>query len=222
MGNENTLPLVKENKEDQFSSSLEKELRKVRESLNVFETERAQEKVEKTVLVEALGRIEAQLELMMAHFSSLKQNDYENKPVIEKNEEPLEKRLEDSIENTFERYAKGLGEKIGKEAARTTEFVARQLAKASYEAQDLLKNYHTHLLRSHWRTIGVSIFTTITTCLLLVWLVIPKPTLMSNEQIKLLHKGMQMEAGWHKLSSWEQAHWKALSNKIESESYPDR
>jgi hypothetical protein len=67
-------------------------------------------------------------------------------------------------------------------------------------------------MMTQWKVIGIGAFTTIVTCLLLVWLIIPKPTLpLTNSQIMNLHSGQLTNKVWPKLSKKEQQHWLDLA-----------
>jgi hypothetical protein len=69
-----------------------------------------------------------------------------------------------------------------------------------------LTQYEGEIIATQWKVISISVFTTIVTCLLLVWLLIPKPT-FPFKQIKYLNSGMMMELFWPKLSKKEQHGW---------------
>jgi hypothetical protein len=125
-----------------------------------------------------------------------------------------------SIQNTTSSVAKKIGEEIGKEASRVTEQVAHQLAQVSEKTKRTLTQYEGEIIATQWKVISISVFTTIVTCLLLVWLLIPKPTFpLNNKQIKYLNSGMMMELVWPKLSKKEQQHWLELANQIEHSSF---
>jgi hypothetical protein len=77
-------------------------------------------------------------------------------------------------------------------------------------------HYQADVVANQWKIIGVTAVTTIITCLLLVWLLIPKPTLpLSNEQLKYLNSGVMMELVWPKLTEKEQTYWLKLANEVQ-------
>ena len=120
-----------------------------------------------------------------------------------------------SIQNATSNAAKTIGEEVGKEAIRATESIARQLATSSEKAEQILQHYQCEVVTTQWKVIGISVFTTMITCLLLVWLLIPKPTLpLRDEQIHYLENGMMMERVWPKLSQKEHQHWLVLANQV--------
>lgn len=121
-----------------------------------------------------------------------------------------------SIQNAISSSAKTIGEEIGKEANRATENTVRQLANATEKTEQTLRHYQSEVITTQWKVIGISVFTTIVTCLLLVWLLIPKPTLpLTDAQVKDLYSGQAMDAVWPQLSKQEQQHWLALANQAE-------
>lgn len=121
-----------------------------------------------------------------------------------------------SIQNAISSSAKTIGEEIGKEANRATENTVRQLANATEKTEQTLRHYQSEVITTQWKVIGISVFTTIVTCLLLVWLLIPKPTLpLTDAQVKDLYSGQAMDAVWPQLSKQEQQHWLELANQAE-------
>jgi hypothetical protein len=84
--------------------------------------------------------------------------------------------------------------------------VAKTKALSSRQLTDEQKVAFDHLTASGDLVMGVSAFATIVTCLLLVWLIIPKPTLpLTSSQIMNLRSGQL--TNWPKLSKKEQQHW---------------
>jgi hypothetical protein len=120
-----------------------------------------------------------------------------------------------SIQNAAAGVAKTVAEATAKEATRATEAIAEQLAIVTQQAKNTLNHYQADVVANQWKIMGVTAVTTIITCLLLVWLLIPKPTLpLSNEQIKYLNSGIMMELVWPKLTKKEQQHWLELANEV--------
>ena len=129
-----------------------------------------------------------------------------------------------SIQQASTHVAKTVAEETSKEATRATEKLTQQLAHAVRDAEANLKVYQQEVIAWQWKVIGITMVTTLATCLLLVWLLIPKPTLpLSNEQIKYLNNGVLMEIVWPKLSKKEKDElMKLADNAIHSEKNTDK
>jgi hypothetical protein len=134
----------------------------------------------------------------------------------------LEPKVRQSIaanQNTISSAAEKIGEIVGKEASHATEQIARQLAEATQKTERALAQYEGEIIATQWKVIGISVFTTIITCLLLVWLLIPKPTLpLTKRQIDTLYNGQLLNLMWPKLSKEEQKRWRQLASEV---THPD-
>lgn len=120
-----------------------------------------------------------------------------------------------SIQNTTTSAVKTISEEIGKEATRAVESTARQLTNSVEQTQRTLGAYQQEVVTTQWKVILTTAVTTIATCLLLVWLLMPKPTLpLTDDQIKDMYGGKLMTLVWPKLSEKERKHWKALADQI--------
>lgn len=119
-----------------------------------------------------------------------------------------------SIQDATSNAAEKIGEVIGKEAIRTTDLIAQQLSQVVNRTENTLTQYEGEIIATQWKVIGITVVTTIATCLLLVWLLIPKPTLpLTSEQVKYLNSGIMLESVWPKLSKSEQQHLVALEDQ---------
>lgn len=130
-------------------------------------------------------------------------------------EPKVRQHLAASIQNATTTAAEKIGETIGKEASRATEQVTRQLANATERTERTLNQYEREIVTSQWKIIGIAVITTVVTCLLALWWIIPKPTLpLSDRQLKYATDGILMEQVWPKLSKQEQAHWLKLADEV--------
>ncbi len=121
-----------------------------------------------------------------------------------------------SIHNAAAGVAKTVAEATAKEATRATEAITQQLTRVTQQAENTLNHYQADVITNQWKLIGITAITTIITCLLLVWLLIPKPTLpLSNEQITYLNSGIMMELVWPKLTKKEQDRWLKLADELQ-------
>jgi hypothetical protein len=78
------------------------------------------------------------------------------------------------------------------------------------QAERMLVEYQSSLNWSHWKTIAVTAFSSIATSLLIVWWLMPAPTLpLTDQQIKTYQAGQLLTSFWDKLSNRQQ---KWLSN----------
>ena len=131
-------------------------------------------------------------------------------------EPKVRQQLATSIQNASTGVVEKIGEELAQKAVGATELITRQLAKVTEKTERTLAQYEHGIMTSQWKVIGISVSTTIVTCLLLVWLLIPNPTLpLSNEQINYLNSGSMMELVWPKLSKKEQQHWSELANQVQ-------
>lgn len=121
-----------------------------------------------------------------------------------------------SIQNANTNAVKTISEEIGKEATQAVENTARQLSHRVEQVQKTLGAYQNEVAKTQWQIILTTMLTSIVTCLLLVWLLIPKPTLpLTEEQLNYLGNGKMLELVWPKLSKQEQQHWLKLADEVQ-------
>jgi len=119
-----------------------------------------------------------------------------------------------TIQQAMANTVKTVSEEIAKEATRTVEYTVRQLQMSVDSAQRTLQGYQREVITTQWKVVGVSIFTTIVSCVLIFWLLLPKPTLpLTNEQVHHLASGMALDRIWPKLSKKEQNHFIELEGE---------
>jgi hypothetical protein len=110
-----------------------------------------------------------------------------------------------SIQNATSSAFEKMGETIGQEATRATDRIAKQLAQVTDRTERTLTRYENETIATQWKIIGISVFTTVLTSLLLVWLLIPKPiSPLTDEQLLTYQSGIMMEKFWDKISKKEQ------------------
>jgi hypothetical protein len=131
-------------------------------------------------------------------------------------EPKVRQHLTSSIENAIFDAAQKIGTVISKEATRTTEQIARRLLDVTHRTEETLTRYQKETIMTGWKVIGAAIISTIAASLLIVWLLIPKPTYMlplTDEQMRVLTSGRLLYMVWPKLSKQEQDHLLKLTNQ---------
>jgi hypothetical protein len=127
-----------------------------------------------------------------------------------------------SIQSATSSAFEKIGETIGKEATRATEQVTNQLTKVTEKAERTLTKYESELIANLWKIIGATVVSSIVASFLIVWLLIPRPTLpLTDNQIKDLRGGQLMDLVWPKLSKQEQQHWHQLADNLSQNSDND-
>lgn len=148
----------------------------------------------------------AQVEELVALFTEQVQSFKELEPKVRRH-------LAKSIENATFEAAERIGEIIGREATRATDQIAGHLLEVTKRTEQTLMRYETETMMTQWKVICISTLTTIVTCLLLVWLLIPRPTLpLTSNQIEDLASGHLLGKVWSKLSKQEKDHLLKLAN----------
>ena len=116
-----------------------------------------------------------------------------------------------SMQKALADTAEHVGTLLSKEAVRVVEETSQHLDRVVHRATETLSSYQEEVVKTQWKVIGVSALTTIATSLLVVWLLIPKPTLpLSNQQISYLNRVLMFEQIWPKLSKFDKEHWLKL------------
>ena len=131
-------------------------------------------------------------------------------------ESNVRQKISHSIENASSSAVKLMGEEISKEAARSVKDTTRQLSTTVEAAERTLNAYQNELVTIGWKVILTTMVTSVVTCLLLVWLLIPKATLpLTDQQLMFLNEGQLTATVWPKLSQKEQQRWQALADQTE-------
>lgn len=130
-------------------------------------------------------------------------------------EQHVKHEIKESIRNAAVSIEKHIGEEIVKVAADKTSVASEQLQSSARQAALMLDTYKREVIATRWHAVLISSFTTIITCLLLVWLIIPSPTLpLTNQQINILNEGRLLQLIWPKLTDEEQKHWKQIADEV--------
>ena len=131
-------------------------------------------------------------------------------------ESTVRQKISNSIESASSSAVKLIGEEIGKEATHNVKNTTRQLSTTVEAAERILNAYQEEVVRVGWKVILATMVTSVVTCLLLVWLLIPKATLpLTDQQLMFLNEGQLTATVWPKLSKKEQQHWQALADQTE-------
>jgi len=112
-----------------------------------------------------------------------------------------------------------LANEVGKKALDAVNSVTNKLKNSVDSAEKILQEYQHSIKRSQRKIIGISFLTTIVTSLLVVWLLIPRPTLpLTDEQMDVMHMGYAFNAIYDKLSKEDQDR---LTKLIVEAEYPN-
>lgn len=123
-----------------------------------------------------------------------------------------------SIQHATSTIADTVAKKTTDAAVHATAEIADKLKSTVHQTEDTLKTYQTEFITMQWKIIGVTIVTTILTCLLIVKLLMPTPTLpLTDRQWADLQEGQTVDRIWPTFSKQEQQHFLAIENNINSQ-----
>jgi hypothetical protein len=113
----------------------------------------------------------------------------------------LEEKVRNDIHACIKNEAKSMTTDIGKSLARTafseTEPTINKLREATNDARRLLNVYYAEMSTTHWKIILAAVASSILTSLLIVWLLMPKPTLpLSDLQLTRYELGKTFSEVW--------------------------
>ncbi len=129
----------------------------------------------------------------------------------------LHKETTRHIESAVVRAVDIIRKDLHAEAFKTIEPVAQRLLVCLNEAERVLKNQQSYFHKKQTQTIVAVIFSTVLVSLAIVWLLIPRPTLpLTQDQIKEINIGYQIEKKWPSLSAHEKNQLKRLINDDDS------
>ena len=138
-----------------------------------------------------------------------------------KNFESLEPQVRDQLVNNIHKAAKSISHEmgsmmqqvIGKVVTFEVESATKKLSQVINDTANTLKNYQANAENNLIKTIGITVGTTLVASLLIVWLLIPKPTLpLTGDQLNTYYNGQLLNEFWPKLSKKEQQHLTALAH----------
>jgi hypothetical protein len=114
-------------------------------------------------------------------------------------------KLKKGLEQATERFATMLPDTVSHAVNRALDDSAGKIKDSVRQAERMLIDYQSSLNWSHWKTIAVTAFSSIVTSLLIVWWLMPAPTLpLTNAQIATYHNGQLLESFWPNLSKRQQ------------------
>jgi ElaB/YqjD/DUF883 family membrane-anchored ribosome-binding protein len=117
-------------------------------------------------------------------------------------------RVAQSIHQAASESIQSVREGVEQQTREAVSQSAERLTVSIQAAERTLMTYQQVTRHHHWQVIGVAVASTITTSLLLVWLLVPRPTLpLSAEQVSALQIGTLVEKVWPDLSKKEQQRW---------------
>lgn len=122
------------------------------------------------------------------------------------------------IDSSIAAGAKNIGHEMGESAAQTIRSVTRSLEESVLNTTTTLVQSTEIATFLSWKfTLGV-IFTAVMTSLLIVWFLIPKPTLpLSDVQIERLRIGDTTLQVMQYYTKKEKDRWRAIADKINAE-----
>ena len=147
-------------------------------------------------------QIAAKLGADIAELVRLFTEQVENFEALETN---VRETLIASIQRAMTASAKTVGDEIRQAATRTLEEVNTRLLTTVAKAERTIADTRQYVKSTFWVAIAGWIALPIITSLLIVWLLMPKPTLpLSNDQLNTLNDGHTVDWIWSKLSKKEQ------------------
>ena len=151
----------------------------------------------------------------IAEFVKLFAEQVENFEALETN---VRKTLITSIQGAMTQSAKAVGDEIRRAANQTLEEVNQRLLMTVGRAEKAIDDTQRHAQSISWFAVMGLLVLPIITSLLIVWLLVPKPTLpLTNGQLNLLSNGYRLNQVWDKLSKKEQDHLLKLSDDAQKQ-----
>jgi hypothetical protein len=114
-------------------------------------------------------------------------------------------KLKKGLEQATESIATMLPNTVAHAVNRAMDDSAGKIKESVRQAEQMLVEYQSSLNWSHWKTIAVTALSSIATSLLIVWWLMPAPTLpLTDQQIKTYQAGQVLTSFWGKLSNRQQ------------------
>jgi hypothetical protein len=133
---------------------------------------------------------------------------------LEKLEPQIRKELINSIQNATKSASQEIGKTIGESVTFEMDQACLELKKRINQANEMLEKHQENEKNSLLITIALMVGTAIVSSLLIVWLLMPKPTLpLTDDQLTTYYNGEFYNEFWPKLSKKEQQHLTALASK---------
>lgn len=132
-------------------------------------------------------------------------------------EPQVRRKIEESISIASNQVGRIVGDEANKSALNQVKHTVDQLEATVERARRAIVTYEKEVVSMHWKVIIGSVVATVLTCVLLVWLVIPKPAVpMTEDQVRLLTNGKLFDVIWPKLTKKEQERWHQILKKAQS------
>lgn len=129
-------------------------------------------------------------------------------------EEKVRNDIHTSIRREAENTAVYFSKTIGEAARSEVEPTVRKLSEAVDESENVLHRYRSSLRFANWAMVAVSVASSILASLLIMWWLIPKPTLpLTSQQVRYLVTGESFNEIWPKLSKTEKERFKKLAEE---------
>ncbi len=114
-------------------------------------------------------------------------------------------KLKKGLEQATESIATMLPNTVSHAVNRALDDSAGKIKESVRQAERMLVEYQSSLNWSHWKTIAVTVLSSIAASLLIVWWLMPAPTLpLTDQQIRTYQAGHVLESFWPKLSKRQQ------------------
>lgn len=130
----------------------------------------------------------------------------------------LEERVRENINTSIQTEAKNMavymGRTVGDAASKEVEPTVRKLRDAVDESENVLSRYRSTLSFANWEMVAVSVAASVLASLLIVWWLVPKPTLpLTSQQARYLVTGESFNEIWPKLTKAEKERFKKLAEE---------
>lgn len=122
--------------------------------------------------------------------------------------------LVSSIHTATRLAAQDVGKELNKEANQVVNKATEKLMDSVDEAQRTLHAFQAELASSQWIWMAISMLTSVVVGFVIVWGLMPKPTLpLTSQQVGYLETGRSFNEIWPKLSPSEREHFKKLAKE---------
>lgn len=128
----------------------------------------------------------------------------------------VHKALFNSVNKAAASVASIIAKQTTDAAIKSTVDITHKLERMTQDADNTFKYYQAEVRRSRWKAFAFAAVLTLSSSLLTVWLVLPKPKSflpLTQHQIHYLVNGMILERIWPKLSEKEKVRWNQLMKR---------
>ena len=114
-------------------------------------------------------------------------------------------KLKKSLSDTTVTISSMVYDAVSHSVDRSLDNSARKIRESADYAENVFSAYKSSLNLSHWKLVAITALSSITVSLLIVWWLMPKPTIpLTDAQLTAYHNGMVLNSFWDKLSHRQQ------------------